>query len=77
MSAAEAALHALFHHRLLEALLRFEQSRHVEEDELRPSLRQHAGDARARRLRLGGDDGDLGAQQRVEQRRFARVGGSE
>ncbi len=49
------------------------QAWQVHEDDLQPRAREHAVDAIASRLRLRADDGELPAQQRVEQRRLADV----
>ena len=46
----------------------------VEEHDLRVGIVPHAQNARPRRLRLVGDDRQLGADQPVEQRRLAGVG---
>ena len=45
----------------------------VEEHHLRVGVMSHTEDSRPRRLRLVGDDRQLGADQPVEQRRLARV----
>ena len=48
-------------------------ARRVDEHELRVGQRLHAQDARPGRLRLVRDDGDLAADERVQQRGFAGV----
>ncbi len=54
--------------------LRREDARRVDQDDLRVAVDGDAAHQRARRLHLVRDDGDLGADQRVEQRRLAGVG---
>ena len=54
--------------------LRRKDAGRVDEDELRLAFERDAADERARGLHLARDDGDLGADQRVEQRRFAGIG---
>ena len=49
-------------------------ARRVDEDELRVALDRDAADQRARGLHLVRDDRDLGADQRVDQRRLAGIG---
>ncbi len=48
-------------------------ARRVDEDDLRGFAGENAQDAIARGLRLGRDDGNLLAQQRVQQRGLAHV----
>ena len=72
-SASAAAPQAALRHRAIEPALGREQARRVDEHDLRVALDDDAADRRARRLRLARDDRDFGADQRVEQRRFARI----
>ena len=62
------------HHGAVEPPLRREDSRRIDEDELRLAFERDAADQRAGGLHLVRDDGDLGADQRVEQRRLAGIG---
>ena len=61
-------------HRPVEAALRREEARRVDEHDLRLACGQHAAHGRARRLRLARDDRHLVADERVDERRLARVG---
>ncbi len=49
-------------------------ARRVQQDDLVLVLGQHAQHLIARGLRLGAGDGDLLAEQPVQQRRFAHIG---
>ena len=49
------------------------KSRRVDEDDLRRAFDHDAAHGRARRLRLARNDGDFGADERIDQRRFAGV----
>ena len=62
-----------FHHRLLQFVARFQNSRRVRVDDLEVVARDYAHDAVARRLRFRGDDREFFAHQRVHQRRFPYV----
>src|SRR5215213_2578282 len=61
------------HHPAVERVARLVYPRRVDENDLSFGPRQHAADARAGRLRLIGDDGDLLADNFIEQSRLARV----
>ena len=61
-------------HRPVEAALGREQAGRVDEHDLRLALGQDAAHGRAGRLRLAGDDRDLLADERVDERRLAGVG---
>src|SRR6185437_10532011 len=61
----------------LEAALGCEDAGRVDEDELRLVLDDDAEDARARRLHLGRDDRHLGADELVDERRLAGIGGAD
>ena len=61
-------------HRAVEPALGFEDAGRVDQQQLRLPLDRDAHQPRARGLRLGTDDRDLLADQRVDQRRFARIG---
>ncbi len=64
------AIHVLIHH----AARRLVQPRRIDQHQLRLRPIDHPQDPVPGGLRLGGDDGDLAAHQRVHQRRFADVG---
>ena len=49
------------------------ESRRVDESRLTPRPVEHAHDARSRRVRLGGDDAELLADESVQQGRLADV----
>src|SRR5690606_16140684 len=49
----------------------------IEEGELRPAVDRNAGDPRARRLHLRGNDRNLGADEAVDQSRLADIRGAE
>ena len=61
------------HHGAVEPPLRREDAGRVDEDDLRVALDRDAAHERARRLHLVRDDRDLGADQRVDQRRLAGI----
>ena len=61
-------------HGAVEPPARREDAGRIDEDELRRARDRDAAHQRARRLHLGRDDRDLGADQRIEQRRFAGIG---
>ncbi len=61
-------------HRLIEAALRREDARRIDQHELALALHGDAANLNARRLHLARDDRDLGADERVDQRRLAGVG---
>ena len=61
-------------HAHVHAVQRAMDARRIEEHDLRVGIVLHAEDARPRRLRLVGDDGELGPDEPVEQRRLAGVG---
>ena len=61
------------HHRAVEPALRLEDAGRVDEDDLRLALDGDAAHQRPRRLHLARDDRDLGADERVEQRRLAGI----
>ena len=69
------------HHRAVEPPLGREDAGRVDQDHLRVGIgsfmQRDAEHPRARGLRLGADDRDLLADQRVHQRGFARVGRAE
>ena len=60
-------------HRAVEPALGRENAGRVDEDDLRLALDRDAAHLRARRLHLARDDRDLGADERVDQRRLAGV----
>src|SRR5690606_12734053 len=60
-------------HRALKRVLRLEQSRRIDEHELRVFRREDTRHTLARRLRARRDDAQLLAQERVEQRRLSDV----
>ncbi len=62
------------HHGAIEATTRREDPGQIDIDNLRRAFHGDAGDARARGLRLGRDDRHLGADETVDQGRFAGVG---
>jgi len=62
------------HHVLAQFVERLVNPRCIEEENLRVGLGHNAEDGVARRLGLGGHDGQFLAQQTVEQRGFAHVG---
>ena len=62
------------HHGAVEPPLRREDAGRVDQDDLRVVLDHDAADQRARGLHLARDDRDLGADQRVDQRRLADIG---
>ena len=62
------------HHGAIEPALRREDAGRIDEDELRAARDGDAAQQRARRLHLVGDDRDLAADERVDQRRFADIG---
>ena len=62
------------HHGAVEPALRRENARRSTKMSCALPSERDAADQRARRLHLVRDDGDLGADQRVEQRRFAGIG---
>ena len=61
-------------HGAVEPALGRKDARRVDEDELRLARDRDAAQQRARGLHLVGDDRHLGADQRVDQRRFADIG---
>ena len=61
-------------HGAVEPALRRENARRIDEDDLRRAFERDAAHQGARRLHLARDDRDFGADQLVEQRRFAGVG---
>src|SRR5690606_3515880 len=63
----------LLHHVAVQPLPRAVDARRVEEGNLGVRQGEHAQDAVSRGLRLGRDDGDLLAEQAVEQRALAHV----
>jgi hypothetical protein len=65
------------HHGAVEPPARHENSRRVDEDQLRRTFDRDAAYERARGLHLGRDDRDFSADQRVEERRLAGVGGAD
>ena len=65
------------HHGAVEAALGREDARRIDEDNLRLAIDGDATDERARRLHLVRDDGDLGADERVQQRRLAGIGSAD
>ena len=67
----------LIHHALVEQRRRLVDSRRVHEHDLRSRQPQHALDGRARGLRPRRDNGQLGSQQRIQQRGFPGVGPAE
>ena len=71
--AALQCLPHLGHHALVHARLGPVDSRRVQKDDLGVGPVHDPLDAVPRGLRLVGDDGDLGAHQRVQQRRFANI----
>ena len=73
MSASPAPAQAPPNHRAVEPALRLENAGRVDEHDLRFARDRDAAHDIARGLHLGRDDGDLGADQRVDQRRFAGV----
>ncbi len=56
---------------------RGEDARGVDQHDLRLAGHRHAAHGEAGGLHLAGDDGDLGADQAVDQGRFAGVGGAD
>ena len=65
------------HHRPVEPALGSEDAGRVDEDDLARALHHDATHERARGLYLARDDRDLGAHERIDQRRFAGVGGAD
>ena len=61
------------HHGPVEAALRLEDAGRVHEHDLRLALDGDAAHQRPRRLHLARDDRDLGADERVQQGRLARI----
>ena len=61
-------------HRPVEPPLRLENARRIDQQDLRFAMDRDAHQPRARRLRLGADDRDLLPDQRIDQRRLARIG---
>ena len=66
-----------FHHRPFEPPFRSENTGGVDEDDLSGSLDGDPQQARARGLRLGRHDGDLGSDQRVDEGRLAGIGSAD
>ena len=60
-------------HGAVEPTARHENAGRIDEDELRRPFDGDAADERARGLHLGRDDRDLGADECVEQSRFADI----
>ena len=56
------------HHGAVEPALRLEDAGRIDQDDLARAFDCDAAHRRARRLRLVRDDGDLGADQRIDQR---------
>ena len=67
-------LHGGIHHPHVHAMQRPVNARRVEEHHLRIGIVAYAKNARARRLRLVGHNGQLLANQLVQQRRLAGIG---
>ena len=61
-------------HGAIEPSFRQENPRGIDQNNLRVVLDDDAADQRARGLHLARDDGDLGADQRIDQRRLADIG---
>ena len=61
-------------HGAVEPSLRREDAGRIDQDDLGVVLDHDAADQRARRLHLARDDGDLGADQRVDERGLADIG---
>src|SRR3546814_636053 len=64
-------------HRAIEPAGRREDARRVDQDDLRLARHRDSHQPGARRLRLGADDRDLLADERVDEGRFARIGGAD
>src|ERR1051326_2617610 len=65
------------HHRAVEAAARRENPRRVDEHNLRGAPDGDAAPQRPRRLHLVTDDRDLGADERIDEGRFAGIGGAD
>jgi hypothetical protein len=65
------------HHCAIEPTPGNEDARRIDKDKLRPILNADSAQEHARRLHLVGDGSYFAADQRIEQRRFARIRRSE
>ena len=65
------------HHGAIEPSLRHEDAGRIDQDDLGVVVDHDAADQRPGGLHLARDDGDLGADQRIDQRGLADIGGAD
>ena len=64
------------HHSPVQTTARRKDTRRIDQNNLRLTVHTDTAHGKARGLDLLGDDGDLGANQTIDQRRLARIGRS-